>query len=69
MSATRDAGVASPCINVCRIDPSGRHCVGCLRTLEEIARWVTYTDDEKRAVVAALPYRRALAGPGEGASP
>ena len=49
---------ASPCINVCRIDPDTGLCAGCLRTLQEIARWAGYSDEEKRAVCRALEMRR-----------
>lgn len=34
-------------------------CTGCLRTLDEIARWSAMSDAERRAVIAALPARRA----------
>jgi hypothetical protein len=34
-------------------------CNGCLRTLDEIAHWGLYDDDEKRAVWAQLAGRRA----------
>ena len=51
--------VASPCINVCRMhEPSG-HCLGCGRTLDEIALWSVLDDDDKRAVWALLPARLA----------
>jgi predicted Fe-S protein YdhL (DUF1289 family) len=40
------------------MDAERRHCTGCARTLEEIARWWSLTDDAKRAVLAALPARR-----------
>ncbi|MBI2307086.1 MAG: DUF1289 domain-containing protein [Rhodocyclales bacterium] len=51
--------VASPCINVCRMDAAGALCVGCLRTLDEIARWSRATDDDRRAILAAVDRRRA----------
>ncbi len=50
--------VASPCINVCRMDDTGRYCEGCRRTLEEIASWSEYSAAEKRAVLALLPARK-----------
>jgi len=51
--------VPSPCINVCRMhEPSG-HCLGCGRTLDEIALWSVLDDDDKRAVWALLPARLA----------
>jgi predicted Fe-S protein YdhL (DUF1289 family) len=50
--------VASPCIDVCRMNPDTALCEGCLRTLDEIAAWSSLTPDEKRAVLAKLPARR-----------
>jgi hypothetical protein len=41
-------------------------CEGCLRTIDEIAHWGLYDDDEKRAVLAALPARRGGMAPGSG---
>jgi predicted Fe-S protein YdhL (DUF1289 family) len=38
---------ASPCIGICRIEADGL-CRGCRRTLAEIARWGTMSDDERR---------------------
>ncbi len=52
-------GVASPCISVCVMDPATGFCSGCLRTLDEIARWGAIDDDARRAIVAKLPSRRA----------
>jgi len=54
----------SPCINVCRIDEATRLCVGCLRTLDEIAAWSVLTDGERRDVWAHLAERaeRAVTG-------
>lgn len=49
----------SPCVRVCVMDAARRYCTGCRRTLSEIARWWTMRDDEKRAVLAALPARAA----------
>lgn len=39
-------------------EPSG-HCIGCGRTLDEIALWSVLDDDDKRAVWALLPARLA----------
>ncbi len=51
--------VASPCINVCRMDPATGWCVGCRRTLDEIAAWGAMGDEARRAVLRQLPARRA----------
>jgi predicted Fe-S protein YdhL (DUF1289 family) len=32
--------VPSPCISICAIDPGTGYCVGCFRTLDEIAGWI-----------------------------
>lgn len=42
-------------------EPSGL-CVGCGRTLDEIALWSVLDDDDKRAVWALLPERMARLG-------
>ena len=55
------SGVASPCTSVCTIDQASGLCAGCFRTLDEIANWIRLSDEEKRAVVGALPARRDLA--------
>ena len=54
--------VASPCIDVCRIDARTGLCEGCLRTLDEIAAWSKLDDDAKRDVWALLDERRAALG-------
>jgi uncharacterized protein len=55
--------VESPCKNICRMhEPSG-HCIGCGRTLDEIALWSVLDDDDKRAVWALLPERLAALPP------
>lgn len=49
--------VESPCTGICRIDPRGEFCLGCKRTLDEIADWPMLNDAEKRAVLKALEER------------
>lgn len=56
------AGVPSPCIGICQIDPRTGWCAGCWRTLDEIAGWSTADDAHKRAVWGELPQRCAQAG-------
>jgi predicted Fe-S protein YdhL (DUF1289 family) len=53
------AGVPSPCIDVCRMNPDTQWCDGCLRTLDEIRGWSFFDDDAKRAVWAQLDARHA----------
>ena len=51
------APIASPCLRVCMVDGRSRHCVGCYRTLPEIARWSRMTDAERDDITRALPAR------------
>jgi len=50
--------VASPCISVCEMDSASGYCIGCLRTIDEIAAWSVLDAEAKRAVLAVLPSRR-----------
>ena len=43
------------------MDPQRRVCIGCERTLDEIARWAQMSDTERERIMAELPARR-LAG-------
>ena len=47
----------SPCTKVCVMDAENRYCLGCARTLDEIARWGDMTDREREQVIANLPLR------------
>ena len=47
----------SPCVKVCQMDPRLGVCLGCKRTLDEIARWGGMTDQEQDRVMAELPKR------------
>ena len=42
--------VDSPCINVCQIDEKKSYCTGCLRTLEEISNWQSYSEKKKKYI-------------------
>jgi predicted Fe-S protein YdhL (DUF1289 family) len=52
----------TPCIAVCIIDPRTKLCLGCGRTLPEIARWHRMESAERRAVMGLLPQRMRDAG-------
>ena len=54
----------SPCTKVCVMDADSRYCIGCSRTLDEIARWGTMDDAERAAVMAQLPARRRQSAAG-----
>ena len=50
--------VPSPCVSVCKMDPTTGWCEGCLRTIDEIASWGGMNDDARRVVWAELARRR-----------
>jgi predicted Fe-S protein YdhL (DUF1289 family) len=52
----------TPCIAVCFIDPKTKLCLGCGRTLPEIARWGKMESTERLDVMATLAARMADAG-------
>ena len=52
----------SPCINICQIDQDSGLCTGCLRTLDEIAGWASFNDDERAEVLNDLDNRRQVDG-------
>ena len=52
----------TPCIAVCMIDPKTSLCLGCGRTLPEIALWHRMDSPERHAVMALLPARIQAAG-------
>ena len=49
--------VPSPCICVCTMDAVTGLCIGCYRTLDEIAGWSGMDDAQKRAVWLRLAQR------------
>lgn len=56
------APISSPCIRVCFVDGIADICVGCGRTLPEIARWGRMSEDERFAIMATLPDRMRAKG-------
>jgi hypothetical protein len=48
--------VRSPCISVCALDEDDV-CLGCHRTGDEILRWTTMTNDERRRVLEYVAQR------------
>ncbi|HET8553787.1 MAG TPA: DUF1289 domain-containing protein [Rhodanobacteraceae bacterium] len=47
----------TPCVGICRLDAAGL-CLGCRRTMDEIARWSRMSDSERlRLMRDVLPGR------------
>lgn len=51
-----EAPVRSPCVNVCALDIDDL-CIGCYRTMDEIVRWSSMSNDERRDVVRMADQR------------
>lgn len=49
--------IRTPCVKVCVVDGQSGNCLGCGRTLGEIARWAKFSDAEREGVMAVLPAR------------
>lgn len=54
MTPTTDLDPPSPCVKICLLDPAGRICLGCKRTIEEIAGWSRMSGSDKRRVLARI---------------
>ena len=48
----------SPCINVCSLDKKIGLCLGCYRTLEEIALWAELDDIKKKKIIFQIINRK-----------
>ena len=54
--------IASPCVGVCQIDRDTKFCLGCWRTIEEIAHLSRYPDPQRLEVLERLRERQRDAG-------
>ncbi len=50
------AAVPSPCVDICRLDAQGL-CIGCRRTLSEIAEWPAAGDARRLEILSVLKVR------------
>lgn len=55
--------IVTPCVKVCIVDGESGLCLGCQRTLPEIAGWAELSDDDRAGIMTSLPARRALIRP------
>ncbi|MGH8118485.1 MAG: DUF1289 domain-containing protein [Rhodanobacteraceae bacterium] len=46
-SRSDEAAPLSPCVGICRMGVDGL-CIGCRRTLAEIAQWGTLSNEERQ---------------------
>jgi predicted Fe-S protein YdhL (DUF1289 family) len=47
----------TPCVNICLLDDATGLCIGCGRSIDEIARWSAMSETERRNIMALLPAR------------
>jgi predicted Fe-S protein YdhL (DUF1289 family) len=55
--------ISSPCVKLCIVDGESGLCLGCQRTLAEVARWSAFSEPERRAVMAELAGRKSRIRP------
>jgi predicted Fe-S protein YdhL (DUF1289 family) len=51
--------IETPCVKICTLDARMGLCLGCGRTIDEIARWTSMTAAERAQVMLELPERLA----------
>ena len=49
--------VKSPCVNICNVDTKSGLCVGCRRTMLEIASWSSLNNLEKEKILLKIKNR------------
>ena len=52
---------STPCVKICVIDPGSSLCIGCGRTIEEIARWGLLDEPARKAIMSDLSARLVAA--------
>ena len=52
--------IASPCNDICTTDAKSGFCIGCRRTSNEIANWLSYSDDKKKKILKDLKSRNNI---------
>jgi predicted Fe-S protein YdhL (DUF1289 family) len=57
-----ETSIKTPCNRICVVDPGSRLCIGCGRSLDEIASWSALDDAERTRIMAQLPSRLAAIG-------
>jgi predicted Fe-S protein YdhL (DUF1289 family) len=62
MTAGNAEPAKSPCTSVCQMDERTGWCVGCMRTIDEIASWSVLDEAAKRRIGEALSVRREQFG-------
>lgn len=59
MSDRKTPEIQSPCVKLCVMEPDSGFCMGCGRTRDEIASWISLSPDAREKVTAQLDQRLA----------
>ena len=54
--------IETPCVKICTLDARRGLCLGCGRTIDEIARWGSLSTAERSRIMDELPKRRMSQG-------
>lgn len=55
--------IVTPCVKVCVVDGESSLCLGCFRTLPEIAQWARFSPEQREAILRDLPGRQGQIDP------
>jgi hypothetical protein len=58
-SKPKRPAMQTPCVKVCTLDARSGLCLGCGRTLDQIARWASMSEAERTRIMAELAQRAA----------
>jgi predicted Fe-S protein YdhL (DUF1289 family) len=58
-STPRPTMIESPCVKICTLDARSGLCLGCGRTVDEIARWTVMSAAERVRIIDELQGRLA----------
>lgn len=56
--AKHQGPLPSPCVGICQMDRTSGLCMGCQRTINEIADWGVAPESKKRAIWEEIIRRR-----------
>lgn len=59
MSDRKTPEIQSPCVKLCVMEPDSGFCMGCGRTRDEIASWISLSPDAREKVTGQLDQRLA----------
>ncbi|MEZ5815709.1 MAG: DUF1289 domain-containing protein [Hyphomicrobiaceae bacterium] len=51
-------GIETPCVGICNLDARSGLCIGCGRSLEQIAGWARLAPERRREIMDEIESRR-----------